>query len=185
MSPAFSAEQGLTCVTPTLTTVASVQDLLQSITTFVHMSIPKMEDGNNFGVTIQLAAIKHISDWADKLDKAVDELSKYAATRADALEKCKLPSSSTSESQTETKTGSETTTETKKEAKSSTSDSPELAWRQQAVIAVDALYYRKSKALFESALLAAATTLDFCDKNQEKLQKPKGSQGGTGYSSMY
>ena len=53
---------------------------------YILLTIPKMEDGNNFGVTVQLAALKQLKDDREKLEKSLDELSKYASSRADAME---------------------------------------------------------------------------------------------------
>lgn len=40
-----------------------------------------MEDGGNFGVSIQLAAIKVITDQAEKVNKGMEELYGYASAR--------------------------------------------------------------------------------------------------------
>jgi Proteasome activator pa28 beta subunit len=85
-------------------TVAATRDVVDTVLTFlattslyIHLSMPKMEDGNNFGVTVQLAALKHMADLTDKLAKGWEETcAKYASARAEALEKCKfLPATST------------------------------------------------------------------------------------------
>jgi len=52
-------------------------------------------------------------------------------------------------------------------------------------VAVDVLFYSKAKTAMETALTAYTTTIDFLDKNKEKIEKPKGSAGRSGYSSMY
>ena len=164
---------------------------------YILLTIPKMEDGNNFGVTVQLAALKMLKDDREKLEKTLEELSKYSSSRADALEKCKLPSSSktktttqsTSEGETKggDKPGSNSSTNKSQEEKTveSASQSAETTFRQQAVWAVDALYYSKARNAFMSALTCYMTAADFMDKNQEKIAAPKGTSGGRGYSSMY
>lgn len=160
---------------------------------YILLTIPKMEDGNNFGVTVQLAALKQMKDDREKLEKSLEELSKYSATRADALEKCKLPSTSksktTSQSTSETtggeKPGSTTSKSEEDKTVESASQLVEATFRQQAVIAVDALYYSKCRSAFMSALTAAMVAADFMEKNKEKIAAPKGSGGRGGYSSMY
>merc|ERR1719263_333365 len=155
--------------------------------TFLRLHIPKMEDGNNFGVTVQLALLKEISDLQQANAKSLDDLSGYAGARAEALEKMKLPSIGV----TATKSTSVATTDGKKEGKisesteekksSSDDTGPAASARKSALVAIDTLYYSKSQRCFESFM----TTLDFLDKNKEKLEKPKGGGSGGGYSSMY
>lgn len=164
---------------------------------YILLTIPKMEDGNNFGVTVQLAALKHMQDDRDKLQKILEDLSKYAATRADAMEKCKLPSSSkaktttSSQSNNDTKGGEKpgtttsTSTNTEEKTTETQNQQTEAAFRQQAVWSVDALYYSKARTGFMTALTAYSTAIDFMDKNQEKISAPKGSESGRGYTSMY
>jgi Proteasome activator pa28 beta subunit len=165
---------------------------------YILLTIPKMEDGNNFGVTVQLAALKQMKDDREKLEKLLEELSKYASSRADAMEKCKLSSVSSSKTTTsstsnaDTKGGekagstSSTSTSTEEKTVESANQVAEAAFRQQAVWAVDVLYYSKARTAFMSALTCYVTAVDFLDKNQEKIAAPKGTTGGrASYSSMY
>ena len=165
---------------------------------YILLTIPKMEDGNNFGVTVQLAALKHMQDDRGNLEKALEDLSKYAATRADAMEKCKLPSSTQSKTTTQStgnnetkggeKEGTTATTASNTEEKTveTASQSADAAFRQQAVWSVDTLYYAKARNAFMAALTAYMTAVDFMDKNKEKIAAPKGSGGSGGFSShMY
>jgi len=123
-----------------------------------------------------------MSDAKEKLEKAVEELSKDHGARAEALEKCKLS--------TQTKTTTKTTSQTnapgnstekgdnqQNENKTVTEDketgtemvsAAELVNREQAVTAVDLLYYLKAKSLLQTALTYMGA-VDFCDKNAEKL----------------
>ena len=182
----------LSATTNLLGEVSSDLNMLEQ---YINLTIPKMEDGNNFGVTVQLALLKQISDSREKVfDAALEDLMKYSSSRADALEKCKEPSTSI----TETSTTSESNSQENTEEKSSKSSSKEtktvvskseptsaLTSRQNAVTAVDVLYYNKAKSAYFRALTAYLSSLDFYDKNQEKISAPKGSRGGGGYSSMY
>lgn len=165
---------------------------------YILLTIPAMEDGNNFGVTVQLAALKHIQDDRGNLEKALEDLCKYAATRADAMEKCKLPSSTKSKTTTSStgnnetkggeKEGTTTTTSSNSEEKTveSATQTADAVFRQQSVWSVDTLYYTKARNAFMSALTAFAVAVDFMDKNKEKISAPKGSEGGRGgFSSMY
>mmetsp|Transcript_33537 Transcript_33537/g.69796 ORF Transcript_33537/g.69796 Transcript_33537/m.69796 type:complete len:201 (-) Transcript_33537:39-641(-) len=183
------------------TAMASTANVVEQVTTeltalerYITLTIPQMEDGNNFGVTIQLAVLKQITEAREKNDSAMEELMKYSSSRADALEKCKLPSVSISETETVSESNSQENTEEKsskstaketKTIKSKTEPSPALAARQQAVVAVDVLYYSKAKTAYSRAVTAYLTVLDFYDKNQKKISQPKGTQGSSSYHSMY
>jgi hypothetical protein len=190
-------------------TVKTIVDVTQDVTDsilsdmvrleqYIHLTIPKMEDGNNFGVTVQLTALKQITDSKELLVKGLDDLSKYASSRADALEKCKLPSqsvtSSTTKSQSEsagnnTEKGdvTSTSTGTAKEEKTTetATNSPELVYRKLAVTAVDVSFYCKAKGLFQTAMIGYMAALDFLEKNSDKIAQPKGANGGGSYTSMY
>ena len=190
------------CTTAIAVTLDAIDYALQTIATiekYVQLSIPKVEDGGNFGVSIQLAAIKVLNDQNEKLDKYMEDLLKYTSARADALEKCKLPSTAstktatmaTSESAGTDKEKGETATNNKSqstEEKSieSMSNLVEGTLRKQAVIAVDVRYYQKAKYVLSAVVTALLLVADFMDKNQSKIAAPKGEGSSRGYSgSMY
>lgn len=183
-------------------TIDAADSVLQQMATmeqYIHLTVPKMEDGGNWGVGVQLAAVKVIQDARTKMETALDELYKFAATRADALEKLKLPSksatktttSTTSESKGQDKekgeTGSSSTSQnTETKTTETTSESPETKLRIAALTAVDVLYYNKAKSAFQLTITSYLAAADFMDKNKEKIDKPKGDGGSRGYSgSMY
>lgn len=184
-------------VSTTLDAIASVAQDVRTVESFLHLHIPKMEDGNNFGVTVQLSLLKQLSDLQEVITAKIDDLSGYASARADALEKLKLPSTSKSV----TKSTSTSTTDGKEEKKTSESTEEKetaggtdggvaeqlsLQSRKVALAAVDTLYYSKAERAFQSVLINYMAALDFMDKNKEKLEKPKGSEDTRGgYSSMY
>lgn len=179
-------------VTVTLDEISSVAQDAKTLEVFLHLHLPKMEDGNNFGVTVQLSLLKQLTDLQEALTKAIDELSGYANARAESLGKLNLPSTSTSV----TKSTSQTTTDGKKEDKtsesteekksSSESSGPAFEGRVAALVATDTLYYSKAQRAFQSVMTMYMAALDFMDKNKEKLEKPKGENGSHGgFSSMY
>lgn len=43
--------------------------------------MPQMEDGNNFGVTVQMMMSKVLKEEREKCDKVLSESSKYYASR--------------------------------------------------------------------------------------------------------
>jgi Proteasome activator pa28 beta subunit len=177
-------------VVTTLDAVESLSDTCRTLEYFVQLHIPKIEDGGNFGVGVQLDLLKKLHETQEMLSKNVDELCAYSNARAEALSKVGLPSSSTSV----TKSSSATTTDGKKEDKtsetteekesSSPATGPAYESRVSAVVAVDAMYYSKARKIFNQCLLSFLSAMDFMDKNKDKLIKPKGS-GGMGHGSMY
>ena len=184
-------EQVASCVSLALDALSSMSQDGQTLENFLNLHIPKMEDGNNFGVTVQLSALKQLSDLQAGVSKEIDSLAGYASARADALEKLKLPSSSKSVS----KSTSVSTTDGKKEEKTTetTDEKSDESFggavkesRIAAVVACDTLYYSKAQRAMQSVMSLYIASLDFMSKNMEKLEKPKGSGGShSGFSSMY
>lgn len=184
------------------TALAETINIIDIVTTnmtlleqFIMLSIPQMEDGNNFGVTVQLALLKQITDYRDKNNTHLDELMKYNTTRADLIEKLKLPTVVI----TETKIQSESKGIENNEDKNSSSSNQEtktistrndihamlLQQRQQSIVTNDVLFYNKAKHIYSQTVSMYLAILDFYHKNQTKLLQPKGSRGSSTYSSMY
>jgi hypothetical protein len=168
---------------------------LAAVERYVAWNIPRMEDGGNFGVTVQLAVIKHIQDLAEKLAKGADELAKYPSARADALDKCKqigsttqarTSSTSTTESAGGKEEGKETKTSVEEKTATTSADGPDGPDRLSAVVATDCLYWYKAKLQVQAIVTGYVSALDYLEKNATKLAEPKGSQGSGGhFSSMY
>jgi hypothetical protein len=190
------AVKGIVDVTSDVTD--SILEDMVRLEQYIHLTIPKMEDGNNFGVTVQLTALKQITDAKELLVKGLEDLTKYASSRADALEKCKLPSSSVVSSTTKSQSDSAgnntekgdvkaTSTGTAKEEKTTetATTSPEQEYRKLAVTAVDISFHCKAKGLFQNAMIGYMAALDFMEKNNDKIAKPKGQNGAGSYTSMY
>jgi Proteasome activator pa28 beta subunit len=188
-----------TAITATLDAIdAALQDIA-TIEQYVQLSIPIVEDGGNFGVSIQLAAIKILNDQSEKLDKCIEDLMKYTSARADALEKCKLPSSTSTKTSTATSSESAGTEKEKGETASNTksqsteekaietiSNAAESTLRKQSVIAVDVRYYEKAKYTFKAVMTSILVVADFMEKNKLKIAKPRDEGNSRGYSgSMY
>ena len=136
----------------------SISTDARALEVFLNMHIPKMEDGNNFGVTVQLSMLKQLSEIQEAAGKAIDELSGYYNARAESLSKLNLPSVSTAV----TKSTSSTTTDGKKEEKSSESKEekksssemtgPTFESRVASLIATDSLYYSKAQRSFQATM---------------------------------
>jgi hypothetical protein len=162
--------------------VQAVDDL-SIMEDYIMLHIPQMEDGNNFGVTVQLSALKQLQDSSEAMSKSIDDLSKYFSARADAMDKLQLANETLAESKKEENDGSESKTTVTKETKS-TSGKQEFH-RVQAVYAVDTQYYAAAKKTFRTVKSAYVANIDFLLKNQDKIELPKGSEGGSNFSSMY
>jgi Proteasome activator pa28 beta subunit len=190
----------------TVDAVDTVLTQLGCMEQYITLTIPKMEDGNNFGVTVQLTALKHVNDTQDKLLKQLEELLKYSAARADVLEKAKSlqpsesktvvsttaesngtstgPNKDTKVQETSPTSSNNSSTETKTTV-STVVSSPELAFRTQAVTDLDVVYYCKAKATMQMCLAGYLGALDFLQKNSDKVAAPRGTSGTSAYKSMY
>jgi len=90
--------------------VSAAVDAIISIERFIQLSTPKMEDGNNFGVSVQMTVSKELKDIREALGKVTAGFPDYFDKRAGAFEKISnLPSEtqSTSESSSSSTGGKE------------------------------------------------------------------------------
>jgi len=190
--------QVVNAVTATCDVIDTIIASSNTIERYISLTIPRMEDGNNFGVTVQLNLLKQLQDDTKAMQASLDDIMKYYVSRADLVEKCKFPSSTVSKSSSGGETVVKATsskedenkesksTDTKSEQKTIETEhtSAEQRLRQQAVVLCDVSYYSKCKSAYTKATTCYMTAIDYMDKNEAKLSKPKGSDGG-GYSSMY
>mmetsp|Transcript_327 Transcript_327/g.348 ORF Transcript_327/g.348 Transcript_327/m.348 type:complete len:245 (-) Transcript_327:93-827(-) len=165
---------------------------LRTIETYISLNVPQMEDGNNFGVTVQLNALKEIGDIKEKWSKSMEELPKYFSTRADAVDKLGLPKQSKTETKTTSqsestggKEGDESKTNNSKttEEKTSNGGAPEYH-RIQHIIAIDVQQYFTLKAAMRSVMEGYLVAMDNLLKNRMKIDAPKGNGGGN-FGAMY
>jgi len=156
--------------------VMQALDDISDMEDYIMLHIPQMEDGNNFGVTVQLEALRQLKGSSESLGKALGELFKYYSARADAMDKLKLSSENTSETKKEENDGTDTKTTVTKETK--TSGGQQEFHRVEAVYAVDTQYYAIAKVSFRTVKSSYISNLDFVFKNTEKIEKPKGNDGG-------
>uniref|UniRef100_A0A7S4M6A7 Proteasome activator PA28 C-terminal domain-containing protein n=1 Tax=Odontella aurita TaxID=265563 RepID=A0A7S4M6A7_9STRA len=162
---------------------------LRTLESHIALSHPQMEDGNNFGVTVQMTVTKFMSETRERWTKILEKLPGYYGARADAVDKLGLPKTSASESKTESasrstggKDGDASTTETKtiKEEKTSNGCAVDVH-RATHVVALDVQTYLELGDALADLRDTYATVLDNVEKNKEKLTAPKGS-GGSGHS---
>jgi len=160
---------------------------------FVGLHIPQMEDGNNFGVGVQMTFAKLLEEERKKMEKSLSETSKYYPSRADAIDKFShLPKSSSTVTTSTSKsnaTGGKDGDE-KKESNSSSSEEKISTGeggkvnvhRVKALAALDAQMYIELVSALHTMLDGYVVILDNLAKNWEKLENPRG-KGYGGYGS--
>lgn len=160
---------------------------------FVGLHVPQMEDGNNFGVTVQMMFVKLLKEEREKMESSLSDTSKYYASRADAIDKFShLSKTSTTETKSTSKSSAtggkdgdenKESTSTSTEEKTSTSDGGKINMhRVKALAALDAQMYVNLASALQSVMDGYVVILDNLEKNWEKLENPRG-KGYGGYGS--
>jgi hypothetical protein len=159
---------------------------------FIQLHVPVMEDGNNFGVTVQMTIAKALNDLSDEWKKMLGTLVSYYSTRADAVDKlglAKTSSTSTISTSESDSTGGKdgdahtTSKNASTEEKTSTPASKPEYHRLQHVVAMDVQMYAELQANIYTVRNGYLTILDQMDKNKDKLAAPKGTSSSS--HSMY
>lgn len=55
---------------------------IRTLERFIGLHVPQMEDGNNFGVTVQMMMNKFLKEERERCEKVLSESSKYYASRS-------------------------------------------------------------------------------------------------------
>merc|ERR1719232_2270597 len=79
---------------------------IQTMERWLCLHIPIMEDGNNFGVSIQMTINESLKKRREAWVKKLDDIPSYYSSRADAIDKLGLPKTTKSETKTQTSTES-------------------------------------------------------------------------------
>lgn len=154
-----------------------------------------MEDGNNFGVTVQMTVSKALKEVKDMLVKKMEVIPSYYSSRADLVDKFGL----TKNVITTTKTMSKSEAKGGKdgdEAKESCVETSEEKSTGSALLDVESASYTRFMALVKMDVNCYVNTrigmvecrdsllmiLDNVEKNLEKLKLPKGNNGYGGNS---
>lgn len=160
---------------------------VQTLEGWISLSYPPIEDGNNFGVSVQLAAVKQLQELREDLSKKVDSAVEYYKARAEATEKL-TPTSSHITTSTESsvdarggKDGDEkkATESTTVERKTSVPSDVDQHLRMKTVLAIDMKYYGEWKLALRRASNGFASAVDQIEKNMEKITKPRGGSRGS------
>ena len=169
--------------------VAGAISNIATIERFIALSTPAMEDGNNFGVTVQMMVAKYAKEVREDLTKIIDSLPAYFDARAGAYEKMPtVPTkSSTSTNSSTTSSGGKDGDEKKESSSTSAEEKKNLRTcmdRANHVVAIDVNYYFKIKAALGTLTDNYAVLIDNLNKNFDKISAPKGT-GGSNSLSMF
>lgn len=163
-------------------------DHIQTLERFISLHVPQMEDGNNFGVTVQLTISKFLDETRESLGKQLETIPVYYSGRAEAVEKLGYPKSTVSETKSVTtsqstggKDGDEnksSSTTTKEEKTASIGSKKIIDYRRKHMISLDVQCYGSLRYGLVDCYDSYLTILDNMEKNKEKLLEPKGRNGG-------
>lgn len=154
-----------------------------------------MEDGNNFGVTVQMTISKALKEVKDSLVKKMESIPAYYNSRADLLDKFGLSKTVATETKTVTKSDVKGGKDGDESKESSTSVSEEKTTGNSAVD-LDNKFYTRYMALVKTDVNCYLNArigmieckdsllmiLDNVEKNMDKLKSPKGESGYGGHS---
>lgn len=161
--------------------VSSLISTLDAIVAWITLSVPKIEDGGNFGVSIQFEIRKAIADvrkdLKDKFDALADYHEKRAALVPKAVNKVKIERKETESSSNST--GGEKGEESKTSKSSSTDTSQTLSDvlpdNVDALIDFDVKWYFNFLCIMNDVVNGHAGVSSLVRLNKEKLEKPRGS----------
>ena len=168
-------------------------EVLASLAQWIALSVPVVEDGNNFGCDVQGHVYDTIKKALAVLQGFQESLPAYFSDRAGAMDKVtSFPSKKTSSS-----TSKSSSTGGKIDEggdKTSTSESTELSASETAicedhletVIMIDLKWYNKMKGMLMTMTETLAVAGDTISKNISKIEDPRGDKaGGGGGFNMY
>lgn len=67
--------------------IFAFRETMVNVTCWIHHLIPKIEDGNDFGVAIQEKILERIAAVREKVDKLITSINQYLSERGDAVAK--------------------------------------------------------------------------------------------------
>mmetsp|Transcript_19173 Transcript_19173/g.27974 ORF Transcript_19173/g.27974 Transcript_19173/m.27974 type:complete len:245 (+) Transcript_19173:84-818(+) len=183
--------------TPLISALSAYKDLLaqsinniQLLERFIALHIPQMEDGNNFGVTVQMTVAKALKETRESLVKNMGALLSYYSQRADAVDKLALEKKTESETSSTSKTESSVEGENKEGSSSSTEKKvitvidKGYPFRLMHLVALDVSAYFSAKSGLVECFNDYLMVMDNVEKNKEKITSPKGN-GGSNSMGMY
>merc|ERR1712038_1637001 len=169
-------------------TLSNTISVIQTIERFITLHIPQMEDGNNFGVTVQMTISKALKEVKESLMKKMEFIPTFYNSRADLVDKFGLTKSMTKSDVKGGKEGDESkescTEVTEEKTTGSVLDlDSKLKNRFMALVKLDVNCYVSARIGLVECRDSLLMILDNVEKNMDKLTSPKGS-GGYGGNSM-
>ncbi|CAH0487488.1 unnamed protein product [Peronospora farinosa] len=143
--------------------IAQLMSAIQLLQCWIQLHVPKVEDGNNFGVEVQKYAFVHLKESLEKWQKIWDSLSDYSSTRATAE-------------------GDEEKIVTAKVEKQSNAGSQAAEDAIAAVVALDVKWYFNLVRALEGVRDQYAVTEDVITKNKDKIELPRGKNDRAGFN---
>ncbi|KAL8004728.1 putative proteasome activator PA28, proteasome activator superfamily [Plasmopara halstedii] len=168
--------------------VAQLMSCMQLLQVWIQLLVPKVEDGNNFGVEVQKYAYVHLKEALEKWQKTWDSLADYSSARATAVEKLNAKvNSETSTTTTVTsskggKEGDEEKSVTAKVEKQSNTGNKAPEDALAAVVEIDIKWYFNLLRALEGVRDQYAVTEDVINKNKEKIELPRGRNDRAGFN---
>jgi len=168
-------------------------DHIMLLERFISLHVPAMEDGNNFGVSVQMVVAKSLKETREAWTEKLNAIPSYYSSRAEAVEKLGVTKATESETKSETTTSSKggkdgdenkTSSVVTKEEKMTGSPKRDFH-RCKHVVATDMNCYIDLRATLVKVIDGYLMILDNMEKNKEKLSAPKGSGGGGSNMGMY
>jgi len=149
------------------------------IISWLKLSIPQIEDGNNFGVGIVMEAAKMVTELRKEMEEMQKALPEYHKERGAAVEKVIVKQSNSVTNTSSKKEGSEGQENSVTDVQENkTVASPVLPDQLAYITSVDVSWYLRLYATCDRVRSAYATVCDFLEKNEDKIQAPKGMGGG-------
>mmetsp|Transcript_27744 Transcript_27744/g.31807 ORF Transcript_27744/g.31807 Transcript_27744/m.31807 type:complete len:253 (+) Transcript_27744:121-879(+) len=175
-------------------TLAHVINIIQTLERYITIHIPQMEDGNNFGVTVQMTISKALKEVKESLMKKLDSVPTYSSSRAEAVDKLGLTKEMQSTTKTTTKVDSkggkdgDENKESKTEVLEMKSTGPAVAPEQNlklkmrimTLVKLDVNCYANARIGLVECRDSLLMILDNVEKNKEKLSCPKGNGSSMG-----
>lgn len=161
---------------------------LSTLAQWVQLLVPKIADGNNFGVEVQKLAYVHLKESIAQWQKHWDGLADYASQRATAVEKLndkvatEKVSSTVSTASTGGKDGDETKSVTTTSAKETATANALVEDWAANVVAIDLKWYFNLARTLEAVRDQYAVTYDIIEKNKEKILLPRGNSDRAAFS---
>ena len=158
---------------------------------FIVLSVPKVEDGNNFGVSIQLEVKKFVGEQKKAVKDLFDKCADYHKDRASLLKDI-VPKQTedkvegktqTTDNENKNKESTNTVKESLKTSSETKTTTPKtiLPDAAAALVALDVSWYFQLYFMLEQVRDSYIACGDTISKNRKRLEAPKGD-GNSGMS---